>query len=90
MSITQEKLLSELVDIVVKEGGSDLHLSEGHAPVIRVSNFLIPLVKIPAISESDMAGFLETFLSPEGKQEFERFTNIRSGVRDVDIRIDQQ
>jgi len=72
MSITQEKLLGELIDIVVKEGGSDLHLSEGHAPVIRVSNFLIPLVKIPAISESDMAGFLETFLSPEEKQEFEK------------------
>ena len=73
MSITQEKLLSELVDIVVKEGGSDLHLSVDRPPVIRVSNFLIPLVKMPVISETDMAGFLSLFLSPEEKAEFEKF-----------------
>ena len=73
MSITQEKLLSELVDIVVKEGGSDLHLAVGRPPVIRVSNFLIPLVKMPVISEADMTGFLSIFLSPEEKTEFEKF-----------------
>lgn len=70
MSITQEKLLDELVDIVVKEGASDLHLSTGRLPVIRVSNFLIPLVKMPVTSEADMTGFLSLFLSPEGKEEF--------------------
>jgi len=68
--MAQEKLLSELIDIVVKEGGSDLHLSVGRSPVIRVSNFLIPLVKMPVISETDMEGLLATFLSPEEKAEF--------------------
>ena len=67
----QEKLLNELIDIVVKESASDLHLSEGRPPVIRVSNFLIPLVKMPVLSQGDMEGFLTVFLSPEAKTEFE-------------------
>ena len=46
MSTLHEKLLDELVDIAVKEGASDLHLAEGRTPVIRVSNFLIPMVKM--------------------------------------------
>jgi twitching motility protein PilT len=64
-------LLNTLVETMVKEGASDLHLSEGRPPVIRVSNFLIPLVKLPILTAEDMAGFLTLFLSPEGKLEFE-------------------
>lgn len=71
MSTTQEKLLNELIGIVVKEGASDLHLSEGRPPVIRVSNFLIPLVKMPVLSQEDLEGFLSVFLSLEMKAEFE-------------------
>jgi len=71
MSIAQEKLLDDLVETVAKEGGSDLHLSEGRPPFIRVSNFLIPLVKMPILSRDDMIGFLSIFLSPEERQEFE-------------------
>ena len=67
----QEKLLNELIDIVVKESASDLHLSEGRPPVIRVSNFLIPLVKMPVLSRTTMEGFLKAFLSPEMVTEFE-------------------
>lgn len=66
----QEKLLNDLVDTVVKEGASDLHLSEGRPPVIRVSNFLIPLVKMPALSRQDLEGLLGIFLSPANKTEF--------------------
>ncbi|MBI2065598.1 MAG: PilT/PilU family type 4a pilus ATPase [Candidatus Zambryskibacteria bacterium] len=67
----QEKLLKELIEIVVKEGASDLHLSEGRSPVIRVSNFLIPLVKIPVLSREDMEGFLSLLLSSSSRKEFE-------------------
>ncbi|MDP3763107.1 MAG: PilT/PilU family type 4a pilus ATPase [bacterium] len=71
MPISQTKLLNELVEIVIKEGASDLHLSEGRPPVIRVSNFLIPLIKIPALSREDMNELLSLFLSPETRKEFE-------------------
>lgn len=71
MSTTPDKLISELIGIVVKEGASDLHLSEGRSPIIRVSNLLIPLAKMPILSHTDMEGFLAIFLSPETKTEFE-------------------
>ncbi|MDO8729306.1 MAG: PilT/PilU family type 4a pilus ATPase [bacterium] len=71
MTTTSDKLINELVGIVVKEGASDLHLSEGRPPFIRVSNLLIPLVKLPVLSRIDMEGFLDDLLSPETKTEFE-------------------
>ncbi len=72
MPIPQEKLLADLVDVVTKEGASDLHLSEGRPPVIRVSGFLIPLVKLPPLSKEDMDGLLSILLQPFNKVEFEK------------------
>jgi len=40
-----KKELNELIKTVIDEGGSDLHISEGRRPTIRVSGFLITLVK---------------------------------------------
>lgn len=71
MSNTQEKFLDELVDIMTKENASDLHLSEGRPPVIRVSNFLISLVKMPVLSRQDMESLLSILLSPLSAKEFE-------------------
>lgn len=68
----QEKRLAELVDIVAKENASDLHLSEGKPPIIRVSGFLIPLVKLQPLSKEDMEGFLSIFFQPLNKAEFEK------------------
>jgi twitching motility protein PilT len=66
----QEKILSDLIDILLKENASDLHLSEGRIPVIRVAGFLVPLVKSAPLSKADIEGFLELFLTPENKQIF--------------------
>lgn len=73
MSATHEKLIDELVDIMVKENASDLHLAEGRPPVIRVSNFLIPLVKLPVLSHADMNSIISIMLSPLSVKEFENF-----------------
>jgi len=73
MSTTQEKLLDELVGIATKEGASDLHLSEDRPPAIRVSSFLISLVKMPILSRADMEGLLSILLPPLNKKEFEDF-----------------
>jgi len=67
---TIETNLKALVDTVIKEGASDLHLSEGRSPVIRVSGFLIPLAKMAPLNKSDIEGFLSVFLSPENHEEF--------------------
>jgi Tfp pilus assembly pilus retraction ATPase PilT len=39
MSKDYKKFLNELVATVVKEGASDLHMSEGRSPIIRVAGF---------------------------------------------------
>ena len=60
-----KKELDELIDAVIKEGGSDLHLSAGRPPTIRVSGFLIPLTKKEILTSKDTEEFLKEFLSPE-------------------------
>ncbi|MGB3922161.1 MAG: PilT/PilU family type 4a pilus ATPase [Minisyncoccia bacterium] len=70
MTGTHEKLLSELVDIVVKEDASDLHLSEGKLPTIRVSNFLLPLAKLAPLKREEMEGFLHILFTEMNKEEF--------------------
>jgi twitching motility protein PilT len=57
-----------LLDIVIKEGGSDLHLSVGSHPVIRVSGSLVPLVQEPILKEADTEAMLKEIL-PEGRWE---------------------
>jgi twitching motility protein PilT len=65
-----KKELEDLVNAVVKEAASDLHLAEGRVPMIRVSSFLIPLVKKPAYTKEAMRGFIDALLSPENKERF--------------------
>src|SRR5438045_720618 len=70
MSIDYKAFLNDITDIVVKEGASDLHISEGRNPVIRVSGFLVPLMKLPILTQEDMHGILDNIMSPENKQVF--------------------
>lgn len=68
---TPETLLNELIEIVVKEGASDLHLSEGRPPVIRVAGFLIPLVKLKPVTKGEMDDFLTELLPALNRKELE-------------------
>jgi twitching motility protein PilT len=61
------KDIEELVNILIKEGASDLHLSSGRPPVIRVSGNLLTMVKKPIITAADMKKYLNVFLTPESK-----------------------
>ena len=63
-------LLDELVNIVTKEGASDLHLSEGRTPIIRVSGFLIPLEKFKPMTKEDIAAMNSIFLPDVKQKEF--------------------
>lgn len=70
MSTGYEKTFEELVDVVLKQGASDLHLSEGRQPYIRVAGSLMPLVKYGELSKADMKSVLDTLLDPTKKEEF--------------------
>jgi twitching motility protein PilT len=78
-----KKELEELVSLVIKEGASDLHLSTGRQPVIRVFGNLIPLVKKEKMLPQDMRGFLDVMLTPQNKEIFEK-------EKDVDFSLSTQ
>lgn len=63
----QKKEIDELVNLILKENASDLHLSSGRQPIIRVAGGLIPLVKKPQLTNEDMEQIINVFLTPESK-----------------------
>jgi twitching motility protein PilT len=65
-----EQTLGTLLETVVKEEGSDLHLSEGRHPTIRVGGFLVPLLNQPVLSKQDMGGFTQILLDKTNRDLF--------------------
>lgn len=59
-----KKEIEDLVDLILKEDASDLHLSSGRQPIIRVSGGLLPLVKKPILTDADMKGFTRALIGP--------------------------
>mgnify|MGYP000912500659 CR=1 FL=1 len=57
------KELDDLVNIVVQENASDLHLSEGRNPTIRVAGFLVPLIKKPILTKEYTLGLFSAMVS---------------------------
>ncbi len=68
--VDYKKELEGLIEVVIKEGGSDLHISEGRHPTIRVSGELIPFVKKPIFGKEDTLGLMSELMSKEKKEEF--------------------
>ncbi len=62
MAVDYKKELQLLVDLIVEEKASDIHLSVGAHPLIRVSGTLIPLVKKPILTESDVNAFAQVIM----------------------------
>lgn len=62
--------VADLVNIVMREGASDLHISAGRHPLIRVASNLIPLVKKPVLTKEDPVGILDVLLTDELKKKF--------------------
>lgn len=64
--------MGELLDIVVKEGGSDLHLSAGMPPIVRVSGALVPLLQQPVLTARELEGMLTDLLPASRLKLFEQ------------------
>ncbi len=62
--------LGDLLSIVVREGASDLHLSEGRHPMIRTNSSLLPLVKKDILSHDAILGVLEVMIGKEKMMKF--------------------
>jgi len=66
----QTSQLKELLELTVKEAASDLHLSVGHPPILRIADRLVPLLKKPKLSSQDTRGLAEALMTQE---QFQRF-----------------
>ncbi len=69
-SVDYKRELDDLIDIVTTEKGSDIHLSVGSHPIIRVDGSLIPLVKKPLLTNEDVFGFGKALLTEEQSTKF--------------------
>jgi len=86
-SVDYKRELDDLIDIVTTEKGSDIHLSVGSHPIIRVDGSLIPLAKKPVLTSTDVGGFVKALLTPAQAETFEASREIdfsyaaKDGVR---------
>ena len=65
-----KKEFADLVENVIREGASDLHLAEDRNPILRVASFLVPLVKYPVLTRVDMKGVLDEVLDAKKRDIF--------------------
>jgi len=59
--------LKELLSITVQGQASDLHLSVGHPPVLRLAGRLVPLVKQKKLSSEDAVNLAAALMTEEQK-----------------------
>jgi twitching motility protein PilT len=69
-TVDYKRELEDLIDIVSSEKGSDIHISVGSHPIIRVDGSLIPLVKKPVLTPHDVEGFVKALLTGEQEAKF--------------------
>lgn len=58
-----KKVFEELVETLIREDGSDLHLSAGRYPAVRVNGELVFLMSRPELTQEDLNGILKAVLS---------------------------
>lgn len=64
-------LFDELVETLIREDGSDLHLAEGRFPAVRINGELVTLLNRSALTKDQLTGILGTILSPEHYKHFQ-------------------
>jgi len=63
-------LLEKFIANVIQQDASDLHLSEGRVPIMRISGVLVPLVKEQVLTKADMEGIASILLPKEAHDKF--------------------
>lgn len=80
-------IFEQLVDTLIAEDGSDLHLSAGRFPALRVNGELIFLLSRAELSQTDLEGILKAILSADHYSRFISMQNLdfsyehKSGAR---------
>jgi len=62
--------LKELLALAVENQASDLHLSVGHPPLLRISGKLLPLAKLDTLFQADVRGLAFALMGEDQQQRF--------------------
>lgn len=65
-----ETELDDLIMTLVKEGGSDLHITVGNFPTLRINRELIPLTRKKELAAEDTLGFLHQMIGEKALTRF--------------------
>jgi twitching motility protein PilT len=69
-TVDYKRELDDFIDILRSENGSDIHLTVGSHPIVRVAGSLIPITKKPKLDEGDVRGFLRVLVTKEQEERF--------------------
>ena len=68
--------VKELLKLTIAQRASDLHISHGHPPVLRIGGRLVPLVKMKKLEAKDCEGFAFSLMHEDQRQRFLRTKEI--------------
>jgi len=72
--------LKKILDITIKERASDLLISAGHPPVIRITGQLVPLLKEKPIAAADAKGIAFSLMDEARQNDFDGKARFRVNV----------
>jgi twitching motility protein PilT len=71
MAAGKREYIEQALHYLVEKGGSDLHLTVGASPLVRLHGALLPIPGTPELTADDTAEVLDSFLTdPDKKEEF--------------------
>lgn len=62
--------VKELLSLAVKQKASDLHISWGHRPTLRIGGRLVPLMKMKSLTSADSEGIAFVLMTEDQKNRF--------------------
>src|SRR3989344_2514501 len=69
---SKNSFVQELLTLTIKEQASDLHITAGHPPILRIAGRLIPLVKKERLTPEDTSDFAMNLMSEEQQTRFSK------------------
>lgn len=84
MAVDYKRELHALIELIIQEKASDLHLSVGAHPLIRVAGSLIPLVKKPILTDTDVASFIKLLMREDQYKHYLDYTEIDFSFESID------
>ncbi len=65
MAVDYSQKLAEIMMLAAQQGASDIHLSVGKHPTVRIDGNLLPLTNEPVLTPEMTAGLISVLLTPE-------------------------